>query len=685
MGASMVVSIITPVWNHYSDLTESFINNLFANTEGEFELIVVDNGSTDETRLKLRNFKGIKYIRSEKNLGFSGGNNLGYKHAKGEYICFISNDVIISSKDWLKRLVEESDSCLTGPMLVDFNEYTSFRYRTTPYITGFCVFGSRILFEKVKQNDMIWDENFGKAYFEDVDLSVKAVKAGFKIKEIKGLGLTHLISKSSDQINIQEQFQYTRKVWWNKMYQFERGDKLRIVFYCPGNYQFSDGDFEGKGVGGAEASLILLCRELVKLGYIVDIYNNNNIQGNYHGVNYNHISNYHPDEYADIFILFRSSYEYLQFVNSPLKIFWSCDQYTSNDWGIAIIPYIHKVIAISDYHKDYLLKHYSFRKEDIYVLDLGVNKEDYLNSLPKQKGKLIYCSVPRRGLVYLKDIFPKIREQVPYAELYITSDYRLWGAEALSEEFTAVFGTMEEVHYLGKIPRSELIYHQLTSELMIYPCDYDENFCISAMECISAGTPPITTLIGALETTVSNTGVLIKGLPKELRYQEQFISETVRLLKDDNARNILSGQCKKRGITYYWENLTKEKWLPLFDILFKEAKLMYKSNYCTVCKEKFPNAFEFFKHRNQQHFEKEKYKDAIPAPKGVVTGGVPQLFTLIKTRMDVDVSIGSKFWKGKELLVPQEYASEVVRLINEFAKQAGLESIIESAQLRHVV
>lgn len=74
----------------------------------DFEIVFVDNNSSDESiSLIEENFKSdkIKIVKSKVNLGFAGGNNLGYKHCSGEYIVLLNNDTI-ADKDWLKYLLE---------------------------------------------------------------------------------------------------------------------------------------------------------------------------------------------------------------------------------------------------------------------------------------------------------------------------------------------------------------------------------------------------------------------------------------------------------------------------------------------------------------------------------------------------------------------------------------------------
>lgn len=93
-----MISIITVNYNGFVD-TKNLLNSLYDNiAENEYEVIVVDNASKEnEAELLKREFSWIKAIRSDVNLGFSGGNNLGVKYSKGDYLLFLNNDLIITS------------------------------------------------------------------------------------------------------------------------------------------------------------------------------------------------------------------------------------------------------------------------------------------------------------------------------------------------------------------------------------------------------------------------------------------------------------------------------------------------------------------------------------------------------------------------------------------------------------
>ncbi|MEQ8469757.1 MAG: glycosyltransferase family 2 protein [Marinoscillum sp.] len=99
------VSIVTVDYNQ-PDVTLELLESLKQQDYDNLEVIVVDNGSKNNSRNRILNlYPETIFIRSEKNLGFAGGNNLGIKKATGKYLFFVNNDTEIPSGT-ISQLVE---------------------------------------------------------------------------------------------------------------------------------------------------------------------------------------------------------------------------------------------------------------------------------------------------------------------------------------------------------------------------------------------------------------------------------------------------------------------------------------------------------------------------------------------------------------------------------------------------
>ena len=102
------LSVITVNYNGLRD-TCALLDHLTFD-HNDTEVIVVDNGSANnEAETIASRYANVKCIRSERNLGFAGGNNLGVKNAQGKYLFFVNNDTEVSMDD-IERLINRIDT-----------------------------------------------------------------------------------------------------------------------------------------------------------------------------------------------------------------------------------------------------------------------------------------------------------------------------------------------------------------------------------------------------------------------------------------------------------------------------------------------------------------------------------------------------------------------------------------------
>ena len=294
------------------------------------------------------------------------------------------------------------------------------------------------------------------------------------------------------------------------------------------------------GVGGSEYALLTLCEGWHKRGHEVTLYNNPK--------NADRIFEQLPtvafDKNAkrDILIVNREPTPKAYKANGK-KVFFSCDQYTVGDFA-HFATAVDQIVSISPFHSAYLAIHYGIMEST--VIDLPIRSWEYDTKLKKIANRLIFMSVPDRGLMLVAEMWTKLQAQIPDISLVITSDYRLWGsASPLNEQYVNRFIRAKNVQFLGAVPRERLIQEQLKAQIHLFPCIYDELFCISVAESQVAGALPITSDTGALATT--NMGVLIKGDPRE--HLNTFVEKTVEYLQNKSLATIqfqLSQKAKER-------------------------------------------------------------------------------------------------------------------------------------------
>ena len=137
----MDVSVIIVNYNT-KGLTRQCLDSIFEKTSGlEFEVILIDNGSTDGSRACFSADDRITYIYSEENLGFGKANNLGAKHAQGKYLLFLNSDTYLVNNAiyllWMQMEETAHDMssgmvACAGCMLTDIDGYVIHSYARFP-------------------------------------------------------------------------------------------------------------------------------------------------------------------------------------------------------------------------------------------------------------------------------------------------------------------------------------------------------------------------------------------------------------------------------------------------------------------------------------------------------------------------------------------------------------------------
>jgi len=301
---------------------------------------------------------------------------------------------------------------------------------------------------------------------------------------------------------------------------------LTLDLYCSEGspMKLTPPDIHARGVGGAELAMMTWAETMAGRGHKVRIFNDPAQPGDYGGVEYRPCNDFDWRQSRDVFIVFRSPNRFTRLARAAVKLFWSCDQYTSGNFATDIIPHVDRTVCISPFHVSYFMEKYRANPETTGYFDLGVRVEEYRQDIPKAPGRCIFCSVPDRGLAVLRMMWPKIKERVPGASLVITSDYTLWGAaNPLNHEHRLNWLGLPDVEFVGKISRERLVQEQLKAVCQPYPSSYNELFCISAAECQVANCAPITSGLGALPTT-NQWGEVLPGNILDGAWQEAFIN-----------------------------------------------------------------------------------------------------------------------------------------------------------------
>lgn len=251
-----MISIITVNYNGFYDTCE-LIDTLPLNDDS-LEVIVIDNASEKNEALLIEaRYPNVKAIRSNTNLGFAGGNNLGINAATGKYLFFINNDTII--KDFninvlINRLESSSKIGMVCPKIrfawednpIQFAGYTKLSRITlrnkaigfgekdmgqhntphpTPYAHGAAMLVKREALEKVGKMPECYF-----LYYEEYDWSIMFRRAGYEIWYEPLFTIYHKESKSTGQNSPLKTYYITR----NRLLLARRNEKtyIKYIIYC---------------------------------------------------------------------------------------------------------------------------------------------------------------------------------------------------------------------------------------------------------------------------------------------------------------------------------------------------------------------------------------------------------------------------------------------------------------------
>ena len=316
------------------------------------------------------------------------------------------------------------------------------------------------------------------------------------------------------------------------------------------------------GIGGAENALLTMCEAWHNAGHVVTLYNNPD-QPNASPFKQKMIHEFNGQNDRDILIVFRSPNDLAKGAKGKI-VWWSCDPHTNGSFAqFASVP--DAIVGISAYHASYLQQKYGI--VDAKIIDIPVRMMDYQEEVEKVPYQCIFNSVPDRGLLELQSVWGRIVAQVPDATLVITSDWRLWNRNihpGLTLKYQRAFTNMPGVTYLGAIPRREMVNAQQQSDLHLYPCVFEEMFCISVAENQVAGAYPITSTTGALITT--NMGTLIHGDVKSAEWKNEFVNKAVSYLQNRDELKIKRAE----NVEVAKERFSIERALVEWDKVFNE-------------------------------------------------------------------------------------------------------------------
>lgn len=301
-----------------------------------------------------------------------------------------------------------------------------------------------------------------------------------------------------------------------------------------------------KGLGGSESAVILIAKELQKIGFPVTVFNacaeDDAHPGIYDGVVYRPMNDIKSHDQFDILISSRTVVPFVPehyyeayktatrhhpkiFENlrksAKFKVLWMHDTFCNGDLNLedlAVQGCIDKIFTLSDFHLSYVAtchhgkrRNFEVLKKKLFITRNGVvNYIDEVDISKKDRNLFVYNASVTKGMLPLIDkIWPKIKENIPEAKLKIIGGYYKFRSESPLDEQGKTLVKLAadpkykalDIEFTGIISQQEIAQILSQASMFLFPGAFPETFGISTLESLTYNTPLVATRFGALEET----------------------------------------------------------------------------------------------------------------------------------------------------------------------------------------
>lgn len=219
---------------------------------------------------------------------------------------------------------------------------------------------------------------------------------------------------------------------------------------------------------------------------------------------------------------------------------------------------VDNIVFVSDWQKQKYINHYKYSEQDQHRFRVLRNAIQPIpeHTKPNDKIRLIYTSVPERGLNVLYYAFDNVSKKFPNIELDVYSSYRIYGMGDWDNRYRRLFDQLRshpQINYHGTVSNSEIHQALQRAHIFAYPSVFMETSCVSIIEAMSAGCVCVHSDIAALkETTAGYTNMypFVSNFHEHVRVYEQQLEKAILQCQ---AGVDLSAQKQYTDSNYSWD------------------------------------------------------------------------------------------------------------------------------------
>jgi tetratricopeptide (TPR) repeat protein len=345
----------------------------------------------------------------------------------------------------------------------------------------------------------------------------------------------------------------------------KRPDKPYLCFVADGNWnKWTGKDVEEKGLGGSETYIVEMARWIEASGeFQVMVFCRCSEEESYGGVQYLDLSKYYAfitENIVHTCIVSRFS-EYLPatYKSHVENVFLVVHDLTPTGLVVIRDPKFKGVFTLTEWHKTFMDQQFPVLNDLTTPLHYGIHSNFIqLDCAPKTSfTRFIYSSFPNRGLLPLLEMWPQIRQLIPNATLDVYSNLQHpWCLQHHAEQMARIQTLIHQpgVKVYGWVSKARLSEAWKAADVWLYPCIFQETFCLTALEAAASRTLVISSDLAALQNTVGDRGVMISGNPMTEAWKHQALVTLRYLIQNPEQSQILIERNYTWALDHSWKH-----------------------------------------------------------------------------------------------------------------------------------
>jgi len=336
----------------------------------------------------------------------------------------------------------------------------------------------------------------------------------------------------------------------------------RVSFYAGAGWEpWSPASIRQGGLGGSETMLAKTAVGLAQSGWRTTVYSNAE-PGLYAGVHFRPYTAWDPTDDPDLLVVSRLPHVFDNPLGAKHAVLWCHDHSYPGQLTEQRAAKMTSIVTLSEWQRQRFARLYPYAAGKLAVIRNGITLADGDDSryphadrsFAERLPRCVYSSSADRGLDVMLELWPRIREQAPGAELHVFYGWQVFDRVAMVNPALMAYkmrvltlaeqagGEAGGVFMRGRVGQVELAEEMQQARVWSYPTAFLETSCIGAMEARAAGLAVVTSDLAALRETAATHGHLIAWAADEdepanqaADYQDAFVDAVVDRLTDEES------------------------------------------------------------------------------------------------------------------------------------------------------